>query len=320
MHTCSHHHQIGDAPRRVDPTKTTTIRRRYEREMVRRFRALKALIRQAIVERNVLGLGSTTAEQALNAQIFARTFRPDSGRVRDQAVAPGPSAFNFPRSSDKIAAFMEWLKEAQSDLILGVQLGTPVRSAAEQAWQNVYIDAAYQKGIREAGDKLRKAGATVEESWVSAGFNRPIHADRVGVIYTRAFADLAGIAEAMDTQISRVLAQGLAEGLGPMVMARRMAERVDAIGVTRARVIARTETIHAHAEASLNSYREAGIEGVSAEVEFLTAQDEQVCPECEALEGRIFSLAEAEGIIPVHPNCRCAWAPHVPNAEELLLQ
>jgi hypothetical protein len=57
------------------------------------------------------------------------------------------------------------------------------------------------------------------------------------------------------------------------------------------------------------------------EVAFVTAGDEDVCPQCRALEGTTVNIGKArssEGalsgagprsVIPVHPNCRCRWVP-----------
>lgn len=106
----------------------------------------------------------------------------------------------------------------------------------------------------------------------------------------------------MDQQISRILAAGIGEGRGPYDIARQLNERVDKIGVTRSRMLARTEVINAHADASLNAYEEAGLEGVDVEAEWLTAAD--ACPECEeASNGGPYTISEARGLIPFHPNC-----------------
>lgn len=288
-HVCIHAHQADRrAGARVDPTRTQTIRARFERDAAARFRKIRRLIVETVAENDALALSVNQ---------------------------PAPEgAFDFPRSSDKVSAFMAWLRREQDREVLGIIPGTPVRRAAQQAWTNVYIEAAYRRGMQSAATELRRAGATVRDSWIDAAFFRPIHADRAGLIFTRAFTDLHGITEAMDQQISRVLAQGIIEGRHPRVIARQLADRVDKIGITRARTIARTEVIAAHAEATLNSYDEAGIEGVTVMAEFSTSQDDAVCPECEALEGREFSLDEAHGMIPVHPNCRCAWIPVVSDA------
>lgn len=299
-----------DSTSRRDPTGTTNIRRSYEADLVRRMKRVRASIWEAVVKNDVLG-------QGVQAQMFRASFGRDARTVNDDA--PPRQAFAFNREAGKIQAFMGWLNEMSSQEIMGISYGTPIMSAAESAWQNIYIQSAYAKGIRDAGERLRQAGATVMPSWISAAFNRPIHADRIALIFTRAYADLSGITEVMSAQISRILAQGLAEGRGPMALAREMVKRVDKIGITRARVLARTETIRAHADASLNSYREAEVEGVNVMAEWATAGDDAVCPECQELEGREFTIAKADGMLPIHPNCRCAWLPIVKAPDGTIL-
>lgn len=46
-------------------------------------------------------------------------------------------------------------------------------------------------------------------------FNAPFYLERVGLVYTRTYTDLKGITDTMASQISRVLAQGMAEGRNP---------------------------------------------------------------------------------------------------------
>ena len=63
--------------------------------------------------------------------------------------------------------------------------------------------------------------------------------------------------------------------------------------------------------AANDAYEEAGIKGVKAKVEWVTAGDDRVCEECAGLEAEVFTLDQARGLIPLHPNCRCAWIPVV---------
>ena len=281
------------AERRRDPTHTTTLRRQFEAEAGRRFRKLKGRVRDEIVKRDGFGL------------------RTNRGR------------FDFVRSDQKVESFMDWLRDAQQAEILSVSAGTPLSRAGRQAWTSVYVETAYQKGVAQAGAELRKGGAKVSDQWVGAAFNRPIHADRMGLAYIRAYDGLKGITDEMDKQISRVLVRGIGEGLGPEAIAGRINARVDKVGRARARVLARTEVINAHAEATLNSYEEAGVEGVDLRAEFATAAG--ACPECEALGAEVeadggWTLDRARGVIPVHPNCRCAWLPRVVNGSGIELR
>lgn len=227
--------------------------------------------------------------------------------------------FEFTRTTDKVAAFMGWLRDQEVAQGLTVRQGASISSSAENAWTSTYIESSYVRGLNQAASRLRGAGARVEQRWVDAAFRRPIHADRLGLAYTRVFTELAGITAAMDQQISRVLAEGLGRGAGPLDIAREINNRVDKIGITRARMLARTEVINAHAGATLNTYVEAGLEGVEVVAEWLTAVD--ACPQCVALEEEgPYSIEQARGMIPAHPNCRCAWAPLVSGGSGIELR
>ncbi|MDR1484798.1 MAG: phage head morphogenesis protein [Planctomycetaceae bacterium] len=46
---------------------------------------------------------------------------------------------------------------------------------------------------------------------------------------------------------------------------------------------------------------------VVAVAEYKTAGDDRVCRKCKEYEGKRIKLYVARGIIPMHPNCRCAW-------------
>lgn len=280
----------ANAKLKRDPTRTTKLRSRYEAELVRRFKVVRAAIIREVATKDGFGL------------------KTNKGR------------FEFDNDRRKINGFMSWLESLTAQQVLGVQVGTPVASAAERAWTNTYISSAYTSGMTRSASQLRKGGVKVSDTWVSAAFNRPIHADRVGILYTRNFRNLRDITEKMDTQISQVLAQGIAQGDNPITIARALTDRVDKIGITRARTLARTEIINAHAEATLNGFQEAGIEGVEVEAEWATAGDDLVCPICEALEGRVYKMDEARGMIPAHPNCRCAWLPLVKNGTGIELK
>lgn len=284
----------------ADPTGTSSIAAAYEADAVRRFKALRRLIYEAIVDLDVLGIGT-------QATIFSTVFRAPPIMMGDTVAAPTRRAFAFERSGSKVSSFMEWLRRAEDDGILDVMYGTPMSEAADRSWQNVYIETAYLKGLRDAE---ARGGAPVQ-----GAFLRPTHADRAGLAYTRAYGALKGVTDEMDKRISAVLARGIAEGRAPAWIARQIVKLVDGIGIVRARLIARTETIRAHADATLGSYREAGITGVNLKAEFSTARDNRVCPVCAAMEGRKFTLKQAEGVIPIHPNCRCAWIPVVSKPE-----
>lgn len=70
-------------------------------------------------------------------------------------------------------------------------------------------------------------------------------------------------------------------------------------------MIARTETIRASNEGALIQFKEDNVE----RVEWVATISLRTDPDCLELNGKIFEISEARGMIPLHPNCRCSWIP-----------
>ena len=303
--------------RHYDPTNTTTLRNIFTRAMNKRFGELVTTIKKAIIGQDCFGL------------------KKESIQTHQMSV-PGQRAFVFTRSSDKVEAFMNWLQQQIDKGILEVGTFQQAGHSIESAWTNLYILDSYKRGVIRARYELKKAGYDVpsieQTGGIAMSMSTPFHMDRVGLLFTRVFSDLEGITSAMDAQISRVLAQGMADGDGMMLIARKLVATINGTGigdlgitdtlgrfipaVRRAEMLARTEIIRAYAESTLQEYKNWGVEGVTADVEFKTAGDDRVCPECEDLDNQVFTLDEASGVIPVHTNCRCCWIPYLKELEK----
>ncbi len=218
-----------------------------------------------------------------------------------------PNRFTFPSDpAGKAAAFDRFIRELLDAEVLELTAG-----GTSSGWQNTYVRASYSRGVEHADRAIRAAGGTPPPGAVAQTFNQPIHARSLELLFARNFNELRGITDATAQQISRVVTQGLATGQGPREMARELTRVVDTIGRNRSLVLARTETIRAHQEATLNRFEQGGVDRVVGLAEFATAGDDRVCPDCQELEGQTFTLDAARGIIPVHPNCRCVWLPVV---------
>ena len=295
---------------RIDPTRTLTLRNAFVRDMNRRFRIITAMIRKAVIQEDVLGL------------------RPFTQQVN----TPGRRAFAFPRSADKVDAFMRWLDQQVEKELLEVRTFQRVGSSVENAWTDIYIYDSYKRGVMRARYELRKAGyaaPTIGESGgIEAILSSPFHVDRVGLLYTRTFSGLKGITATMDTQISRILAQGIADGDNPVLLGRKLIATINGSGMgdlaitdslgrfvpaqRRAQMLARTEVIRAHHEANMQEYANWGVDEFEliAEFKMVTAGDHRVCSRCEAIARQgPYSFDYARGLVPVHPSCRCVVIP-----------
>jgi len=320
METCTHNHSTL-AINSYDPTRTTVLRNAFARDLKKRFIELTTVIRKAVDEEDGFGLKPGAL----------RTF---------QMTTPGPGAFAFSRSADKIAAFSAWLQEQINKGLLEVRELQQVGVGIEGAWTNKYVYDSYKRGVIRARYELQKSGfnvPTIEQTGgLEISLSTPFHLDRLGILYSRTFSGLKGITMAMDTQISRILAQGIGDGDNPRLLARKLVATINGTGAgelgldisyisaktgkeikyfmpaeRRAEILARTEIIRAHHQAMIQEYRNWALEGVYVKGEWKTAGDDRVCKECEELEGHIFTLDEIEPMIPKHPQCRCIALPYV---------
>lgn len=288
------------ATTRADPTRTTTLRRRYGQRLRAEFADINTEIRSGVRDRDVFGLSDTGSD----------------------ALAPTIPPFEFDRNDQKIEAFIRWLRRAERNGVLEVI----------DRGQNTYIRSAYGRGLEHAAQELRKAGVDVTTAELSATFAQPVHEQALQLLYTRNYEALRGITEEVDRQISRILTDGFRQGWNPNKMAREITDRVDKIGKTRATTLARTEVINAHSEGTLNRFEREGVGEVTIRSEFSTASDRRVCPLCRAREGTIVTIEKARTATfrfeadedqpdslsgeypikpPIHPRCRCSWLPVV---------
>lgn len=252
--------------------------RSWDAELGRRFARVKRTVRAAVVTRDMLGIG-------------------DDPLKRVDSISSGGAArvIDLVRSAlaREVLASPDW----------------------RTSWMNAYASRAVAKGVTDAFRRMKQAGMDVTlQLTLDAPVGRAAQR-RADFIAQQNYELLSGVDADTAEEMQKIISNGLLEGKGPQQIARELDEELD-VGRTRARVIARTETIAAHADATLDAYEEAGLDAVTAEVEFATAGDNRVCPECEDLNGNTYTIAEARGMIPVHPNCRCAWLPVVASATD----
>lgn len=299
-----------------DPTATKTLRAQYSGEMYRRFRALKGVIREAVVERDVFGIsgGGNSPGPGEAAPDLSGAARDYAALQNDPGLnldPPEPGAYAFPSDRRKVDEFMSWVEEQSDRGVLERRVWEQREVSAAEPWQNVYLRDSYRKGVQHADAAMVGEGVISDAETLDDVFRAPKHADAAGMLFTRAFRELDGVTSAMGQEMSRELTEGLLQGENPRKIARRLNDRVDNVGLHRGRLIARTETIRAHNEAALNRYGDTQerLDGVTNLAEHLTAGDRRVCPICRGLAGKTYTIEDARGRIPVHPNCRCTWVP-----------
>lgn len=289
---------MSDVLRRwKEPQQTKTLRTRYAGKLYNRFRDIKGLIRESVAANDALRL------------------KTPRGQIASRLASPVDD-FQAEQNAEKKEAFMRWFRNAVREGVLETLPDGRVRRG--EHWTAKYVRAAQQKGTDMADGELKRFASrpgvdvvgpegvgrvgAIRKSW-----NMPINPDTLELLYTRHYEALEGITAAVDREVSRVLTDGFVEGIGPREMAGRLNGRVDAIGITRARTMARTETIRTANVAATDRYEQAGVN----KVRILVADDDRTCDICNPKDGDILTLEESRGPEgPIyHPNCRCTTAP-----------
>lgn len=237
-------------------------------------------------------LSKTTKRDPTQTKTLRESYRRDLMRLfrsyrRDALIA-------LKRSEDQTTRMMA---AADIDLIrldevlrsLGAALVTKgIHITRDHVLQN------YTAGTVFGTKQLNRIGI---EAVIGVG---PADWRAMDALKVRNLSALRGVTNEMNKQIIRELSDGISLGESMPKLAKRLTDRVDHIGMTRATTIARTETLHAFNQGAELRYAQAGIDTL----EWLSAHDPpRVCEECLALDGTTFKIKSNHPRPPIHPNC-----------------
>lgn len=177
-------------------------------------------------------------------------------------------------------------------------------------------------GNQKFKDALNRAMLDSADLGVSVGIDQ---LERVGFgfDYTLAHISARDWAVAHTDEILRSLADVTQRGVGQAIarwaengepLSALVADIEPFFGRRRAKVIASTEVTRAYYEGTVASYRQSG---VIQKLEWRTARDERVCPQCGPLHGSQTDLGGTfNGVTPpYHPRCRCWVVPVVESTK-----
>lgn len=102
------------------------------------------------------------------------------------------------------------------------------------------------------------------------------------------------------------------EPLPPFLSVGDLADRLKAVldNPDNAELVAQAEIARAQASAARQVYAETG----RSEVEISTAEDDKVCPACDAAQKLGAHPLGSPPLVPLHPRCRCAELPVLAGA------
>lgn len=281
---------------KVDPSKTSAMRRRARAEGRRRVLATVRKVREWLKQR-------ANAGNVLTAHAEKSKERNDLEQILLMGLT---DIGDFGGRGGQIAATLAPAATLKGATLMPFTLEPMGMMPQADSWLAAYTDETYRQGLRTAfegvgGEAMLGMNA---DAWITQQMGRQATIDRALAVRKIGAEALHGAANRMVDRAAGVLARGT-EGVGKV-----MAEMdIEVRGLTDVARIVETEIVRAKAEGVLEGLRGLGFTKVMASVEFQTAGDDRVCGECSDLEGEVMTIEQAIGVIPVHPSCRCGWMP-----------
>jgi len=273
--------------RAFDPTNTIGLRRAFQAAAQLRLRQLRAAMRVAVVDHDVLALGGSEAVMA---------YHPTDVRLR---------AFNAWLDSTARAIFAahDWL-----------------RSWVEKAWASGVRAAAAEVGLPAA--PLRRDHehlvqlARIELDGIIAALVQRVSREAELIVAlsniprSRAFWRLGMVFD----EIGKARVSMLAETITVKAHNAAKLEMYGAIGVEQVGITPERLLVPLHRDTMVFDARRRKRHrrgyGLEELVGVLTAGDDKVCQRCQDMaEDAPYTLDEARDLIPRHPRCRCAVFP-----------
>jgi hypothetical protein len=277
---------------KIDPSKTKTEQEAYKKEIRRRLKDLYNLIYKLLVVEDAFGLENISPP-------ISSLLLLSSGHIKNK------NQYKFMTDPQKLTQFQSWLQSQISMGLLEVIGGDP-----KKPWTAKYVLAAYRKGILRAYADTHKEEFSKssdfyrggKEEFLKSAFLQPEIMSKVEMLATRSFEGMKGMTQTISSNLSRILADGMSKGNGPTVIAREIRKQIGSMSKSRASMISRTEVIHAHAEGQLDGFEALKVYGVVPEIELDASGN--ACDICKtALKNNPYTIQEARGVIPLHPNC-----------------
>ncbi len=173
-----------------DPTRTKTLRQQLLREIRKRFRRVRGLIRATVgYENDALHL-KQDAELADPRESFRR-LPPE-------------------RLADK---FEDWLRGVFREEVLEPLPIPQVRQG--EHWLARFLRTAYKSGAREARRRVEAEGVSVGDRSVEAFIQLPVSQRQLRQLYQRAYQNLESITDDTAQEIRETLTEGLDAGDNP---------------------------------------------------------------------------------------------------------
>ena len=286
-----------------DPTKTKSLRGRWQQRFRAIWQEIRGLIRETVANNDAFRLG-------------ANAGRPPIGLLPRRYQARAYQQFAVSSDADRQQAWTGWIAAVLAAKLLQETTQREVREGRH--YTAPLIGTAYARGIALANQDVRAAGIADPEASPSDVITTSRHQDALAQKRLAIYSDLKRASNYAVTETTRLMADGFGSDWTKRELADESTEWIRTKGHNRTNTIANTRAVDAVNRGVLERAGELGATefGVSVEIRetehaVTTAGDRRVCQRCRSLSGQRYSYREILSgdapNLPQHPRCRCRW-------------
>lgn len=198
----------------------------------------------------------------------------------------------------------QYSKYKQLKAVLQEQTGEIAKgqiTAIESTLERIFKDTIGSASKAFAGKDIRFNGVSdgqvkrlIKSNWSGESFSK------------RVWRNTREIARRVEKDVTDMMVLGKS----PSAVKQQLMHDYN-VGFRAADRLVRTEASHAYNSAALESYKAAGV----TQVEVLIGKDDRLCDECAGIAG-VYDIDKVPRL-PVHPHCRCTYAPVVDLEAEI---
>lgn len=317
-------HVVADAKKIVtpsgDPTGTGDIRKRNRTLIDLRWRKFTQLVKQAVVEQDMLNLRPDKptalglALSGMGQDAKTKAFQTWVDATLNRIVLEGQADYLDPMIE---IAYRRGLLRAQR---LSKAVVAP--NMRDVIWNLQQLTLTELQGICEAvSQRLVRLAANAQLDSVKPQalfVEAKKGVESIGMVRSHALVDVMVVKTHGQATLDTFEAAGikkvglLPETVRPVRTTSRTSDATETNPTPRsARELSRTKVPTAKTLQSITRAEQRIERKFKAEeVEVVTAGDDLVCPECEDISADgPYTINEARSLIPAHPHCRCTFVP-----------
>lgn len=185
-------------------------------------------------------------------------------------------------------------------------------SAADQVTASKQRKADYTQLSLDDGDQIeivmrkfypllfsKAFGDAAAETGIDIAFD--LENENVQLVLDQLAKEIRNVADTTKAEVQRLVGQQAQQGWSNAELAQKITAHGEISSVSRANMIARTESAVGYNQGTLLGYEDAGIEQVNV---FDGTNDD----DCKAANGQVWTLNEAKASPIAHPNCQRAFS------------